>query len=786
MASGAFAGVLLLNQIQDNGTWFPSYTTPDGGVYTEAADDFTLSANIDRITFGGGISSATEIQGLTVRFYSAAAGGGPGALLNQYDFTAGDPALNLRNDLVDVNLPSVFSATGRHFVSVQIVSVPQWSKGSANFSVLNPINGETVYTRADSGAWSPSTSQVDMSLTVYGTTTGAPAAGGLSTDTVTRSGYLEIQGSSFGDAGQVTVGGVPAHIAHWSNSKITVYANEATPLGINDLVVTTQFGSSAALPVTVINRSSVERIQWQFRYVGIYSSVKPVITGSGTIYATDVSGFLYAINADGSLQWVRSNTGGHGLDVGVDGTIYTVGHNGVFAFLPNGDLKWTFNLGAYLTYRIGAVAEGPDGNIYIGTAGDLGMFSLSAADGSLRWSSPIAPDVAQNDYGRIAFGDNNGKQQVLYNAWSGTYAYELNGKELFVTYGRNPIVAPNGNIYLGAYIVSPDGTFICMVNDGTSEPAVNSANKRFGVGVDLLVHDSVCNESARYSIPQYAVAVPALDNTQGTLILGASNGLAESVSYAVSTSNGAELWRQNLPLIGGQIQAIHTSAAFSSDNSSYYINTGISGALIQGFLTAIAFDSATGGTTNTAPTADNISVSTAQDASVGITLTATDPDAGDILSFALSVGSGPFFGSLSGAAPNLVYTPNAGYAGPDQFDFTVSDNSGAVSAPARVTISITAFNNAPVAADDSATVINNVDTVVNVLGNDSDVDGDSFSINSFARNKNLSISVNADQTLTIKAKRNFLGTTTFTYDIIDSVGNISAPAVVTVTSIAGN
>ena len=84
------------------------------------------------------------------------------------------------------------------------------------------------------------------------------------------------------------------------------------------------------------------------------------------------------------------------------------------------------------------------------------------------------------------------------------------------------------------------------------------------------------------------------------------------------------------------------------------------------------------------PTADAQSVLTAKGVAMPIVLTGADPD-GESLTFAI-VG-GPQHGTLSGTAPNLVYTPSAGYFGLDAFAFTSHDGVLS-SAPATVSISV--------------------------------------------------------------------------------------------------
>jgi len=87
---------------------------------------------------------------------------------------------------------------------------------------------------------------------------------------------------------------------------------------------------------------------------------------------------------------------------------------------------------------------------------------------------------------------------------------------------------------------------------------------------------------------------------------------------------------------------------------------------------------------NDAPVADPQSVTTRQSAPVAITLSGSDID-GDDLTY--SVYAYPAHGTLSGSGPNLIYTPDNGYSGPDIFSFIVNDGE-LDSAPATVGIRI--------------------------------------------------------------------------------------------------
>lgn len=73
---------------------------------------------------------------------------------------------------------------------------------------------------------------------------------------------------------------------------------------------------------------------------------------------------------------------------------------------------------------------------------------------------------------------------------------------------------------------------------------------------------------------------------------------------------------------------------------------------------------------NRAPVASSMSLSTARDASLSVSLEASDPD-GDALTFTII--NPPAHGRLDGTAPELIYVPNTGFSGPDRFSFKVSD-----------------------------------------------------------------------------------------------------------------
>ncbi len=89
-------------------------------------------------------------------------------------------------------------------------------------------------------------------------------------------------------------------------------------------------------------------------------------------------------------------------------------------------------------------------------------------------------------------------------------------------------------------------------------------------------------------------------------------------------------------------------------------------------------------TGNRAPLATNVSVSTLLNTAANVLLQGSDDD-GDALQYSIDTSSTN--GTVSGTAPNLVYTPANGFTGTDTFTYTVADGE-LTSSAATVTIAV--------------------------------------------------------------------------------------------------
>ena len=180
---------------------------------------------------------------------------------------------------------------------------------------------------------------------------------------------------------------------------------------------------------------------------------------------------------------------------------------------------------------------------------------------------------------------------------------------------------------------------------------------------------------------------------------------------------------------------------------------------------------------NDAPVAEDQSVTTDEDTAIGITLVATDVD-GDPLTYA--VVAGPTHGTLSGTAPDLTYTPALNYTGSDSFTFKANDGT-VDSNVATVTITVTAVNDAPVAADQSVTTAEDTAKAITLVA--TDVEGDTLTYTVVAGPTHGTLSGTAPD-LTYTPALNYTGSDSFTFKANDgTVDSNVATVTITVTAV---
>ncbi len=155
---------------------------------------------------------------------------------------------------------------------------------------------------------------------------------------------------------------------------------------------------------------------------------------------------------------------------------------------------------------------------------------------------------------------------------------------------------------------------------------------------------------------------------------------------------------------------------------------------------------------------------------------------GDALTFSL-VAPMPSSEGIVTMAVNgsFSFVPAPDFNGQTSFTFKANDGN-LDSNTATFVITVTPVNDAPVANDDTATTLQGTALDIEVLGNDTDADGDTLAVVSLLLiGTDGSVSVNPDGTVRYTPSATFTGTDTFQYSVFDgTTGSNTATVTVTV------
>jgi hypothetical protein len=196
---------------------------------------------------------------------------------------------------------------------------------------------------------------------------------------------------------------------------------------------------------------------------------------------------------------------------------------------------------------------------------------------------------------------------------------------------------------------------------------------------------------------------------------------------------------------------------------------------VSGVSDTYNFEPATTG--NTAPVANDQSVTTVVDTAKTITLTASDAD-GDPLTW--TVVTPPAHGSLTGTAPALTYTPALNYNGADSFTFKVNDGT-VDSNIATVTITVTAANETPVANNQAVTTAEDTAKAITLTATDADGDPLTWTVVTPPAHGTLT---GTAPVLTYTPALNYNGPDSFTFKVNDgTVDSNIATVTITVTAV---
>ena len=136
--------------------------------------------------------------------------------------------------------------------------------------------------------------------------------------------------------------------------------------------------------------------------------------------------------------------------------------------------------------------------------------------------------------------------------------------------------------------------------------------------------------------------------------------------------------------------------------------------------------------------------------------------------------------SGTGGNRSLAIQPATDRFGTTEVTLSVSD--GKSTTTTTFSVNVVAVNDAPNAVNDSASTQTNTSTTISVLTNDADIDGslNPATVAITSQTANGTATANPNGTVTFTPAPGFIGTTSFSYTVLDNNGLASAPAEVTI------
>ncbi|MBA6391508.1 tandem-95 repeat protein [Colwellia sp. BRX10-3] len=429
----------------------------------------------------------------------------------------------------------------------------------------------------------------------------------------------------------------------------------------------------------------------------------------------------------------------------------------------------------------GTVVNNNDGTVsyrHNGSETLTDSFTYTISDGSLdslpatvsiNVSAVNDAPVANNDVATL----NEGTSVVI----------DLRSNDIDAETATNALIVTNISAATNGTIVNNNDGSVTYIHNG-SETLSDSFTYTINDG-------SVDSAPASVSITVIAVNdAPVANNDTGTVNESASTIIdlrsndtdeetatnALIVTNISAASNGTIVNNND-----GSVTYIHNGSETLTDSFSYTINDGSADS-------APATVSISVNPINDAPIANNDTGTVNEGVSTIIDLRSNDSDAETatnalIVTNLSSASNGTVVNNNDGT---VTYTHNGSETLTDSFTYTINDGS-VDSAPATVSITVTAVNDTPIANNDTGAVNEGASTIIDLRGNDSDAEtaNNALTVTNLSSASNGTVVNNNDGTVTYTHNGSETLTDSFTYTIND--GSVdSAPATVSIMVTAVN
>ncbi|MCG9772491.1 tandem-95 repeat protein, partial [Vibrio diabolicus] len=422
--------------------------------------------------------------------------------------------------------------------------------------------------------------------------------------------------------------------------------------------------------------------------------------------------------------------------------------NGTVSVNPDGSVTYTPNDNYHgadsFTYIVtsGGVSESTTVNVDVTPVNDA---PVATNDNAVTdEDTPVTMDVLPND--TDIDGDKLSIDSASVPSDQGTVEI-VDGKLVFT-----PAENFNGDAEI-TYTVT-DGT---LTDQATVKVTVNAVNDTPEVESNIA-DQTLAEDFTPYSINLNTAFsdVDNVDNVDGELSFSVSG----NSNIQVAIVNGIATFTSTADWNGSEILTF-TATDPSGESVSQTVNFTV------------------------APVADIVadSATVVEDTPTIINVLGNDTFEGDDKVVSLDTNNGPANGTISvNPDGSVTYTPNDNYHGTDSFTYIVT--SGGVSESTTVNVDVTPVNDAPMAKDDTATTQEDISVTIDVLPNDTDVDGDKLSIQSASVPEAQGKVEIVEGKLVFTPAENFNGDAEITYTITD--GSLTDQATVNVTVNAVN
>ena len=380
-------------------------------------------------------------------------------------------------------------------------------------------------------------------------------------------------------------------------------------------------------------------------------------------------------------------------------------------------------------------------------------------------STPDTPN-AQNDEYQFQYN-----QTLVISAENGLLKNDVNIEPGNLTVNTTPVV----NVQSGTLALNVDGSF-------SYQPDSDALD------VDSFTY-SVSNEQGLTSTAQVVLSKtgsnsPAEANDDEYTLLEDSPATLLNVLENDTDANGDTLTLTNVTNTIGSARIVNYRIEYTPE-PNYFGEVTLNYTISDGIADGTPAQSSAIATliiipVNDAPIAVADSAAMQEDASpilVDVLANDTDIDSNNLT--ITSVGTE--FGSASIVDNKIQYSSAPNTHGVAIVSYSVSDNNGA-EATANLQVTISPVNDAPIANADSITITEDATaTLINVLSNDTDIDGDTLTLSSASSDIGSVSIVNSQIQYTPAENDN--GTATVSYTITDGTQSASGILTVTITSV---